>query len=199
MNMTAQNVEVKIQLIAASLASLRNEVTDIVKVYFATGANALVGALSTSGTAATVSSKLTKGEFTNGVTLALQLEAFFQNEALTQNDYMLMAQNLINGNDAAGGALSADVEALGARLVTMGVNVIEVFKQCKDVLKTYSVSELSAAVSAISSTTIVFGGNVTKTKMLAGITLVEQFKKVLNNEVASQSDYSTTVSDWVNA
>lgn len=197
MNDTSQKLETAILAVATSLKSIRNESSDVYKVYFATGADALVSALAANGTAATVTTKLTKSEIINGITFIGELNDFFDNAAVAQGDYLQSLENLINGSDQAGAALSNDVEAIGTRLKELAEDCVEVFKQAKDILKAYSASELSAVVSAISTTTVVFGCSTTKAKLSSGITLVEQFKKMINNEAVTTGDYSSTVSSWV--
>lgn len=196
MNNTSLVVETTITSIAGSLKNVRDESGELYKSYFATGSNTLVDGLSTGGTAATVSSKLTKTEFVNGISMLEQLNNFFGNAAVTQADYVASAINLTNGTTAAGAALSSDVENIGDRLRQMGRDLIEIKKMCDSTLKVYSASELSPAVAALSSTTVVFGCSSTKSKMGSGITLLEQFVKLMTNLAVTTGDYSSTVSQW---
>lgn len=46
------------------------------------------------------------------------------------------------------------------------------------------------------STRVIPGSDRTKSELEAGVTLVEQFKKLLNNETAIQADYSATLAMW---
>lgn len=196
MNTIPTIIETAIAQMAASLKLISNEASDIEKAYFATGANALIGALATDGTAATVSTKLTKGEVVNAISLCQQVKNFFGNSDVTQDDYLVTIQNLLNGTNAANSALSQDVESIGERLKQLGADLLIHFKTAKNILKMYSASELSAAVGAISNQTIVFGGSVTKSKLVSGITLVEQLKKMINNEAVTTGDYEATIVLW---
>jgi hypothetical protein len=196
MNLTAQLLEQSIRTVATSLSLMQNEAPDIIKAYFSTDASTLVGALSSGTDGATVSSRLSKTDFINGINFATQLDAFFQNQAVAQGDYLQTVQVIINANSAPVNPLSPAVEAIGLRLVALSQNAIELFKQTKNILKLYSASELSLAVDAIGNTTVIFGGDSTKSKFINGITLVEQFKKILNAEVVLTGDYATSVLQW---
>lgn len=190
------DLESRMASVAAQASTVKRDVDFVVKAYFATTASSLVSGLATEGTAATVGSKLTKGEFINGITMAQQLQGLFGNQAVTQGDYLATSMNLINGSDAASSALSQDVEVIGTKLVTMGNAMIEVRQFCGGILESYNASELSAALVAVSLNTVVFGGASTKQKFVDGMNLCQQLSNFMNNAAVTQGDWQSIMTKW---
>jgi len=197
MNNTTLTIENSLVSYANSLYAMSNEATDIVKLYFATTASTLVGALATDTTPATVTSALSKGQLINGITLLQQLQNFFGNAAVSSGDYMGTAQNLVNGDYPANATLSPDVENIGNRLKVVGQNAIQLSKDGALLVKTYNASGLSAIIGSISGSTIVFGCNLSQAKFVSGVVLVEQFLALMNKDSVSTGDYLTTVVNFV--
>lgn len=197
-NTVTANIESSLYAVAVQLQGIKNEAADITKAYFSTGASTLVGALASDTTAATVASKLTKGEFINGIVMSQQLENFFGNSAVSQSDYMSSAQNLVNGSDAAGSALSQDVESIGSRLASLSGTLIEVKKKCQDIIDSYNGSELSAAAGAMSASAVVFGSSMTKQRLGDGINLCQEFNDLMGNAAVAQGDWKAIVAKFVN-
>ena len=195
-NDVSLNVERGMQSEAVQFVSIHDEVDDIVKSYFATSASSLVGAAATDGTAVTVGSKLTKLKFINGITMAQQLQNLFTNQAVTTGDYMATSVNLINGSDAAGQALSQDVEVIGTRLVALGNTMILAKKNCQALLNAYNSSELAAALTQTSLPTIVFGCSSSKQKFVDGMNLCNQITNFMNNSAVTQGDWMAVVTKW---
>lgn len=194
--MAIKSIEQSITNIFNGLSSIKHEVEEIENAYFNTGASDLVGALATDGTAATVSTKLTKLEFINGIVLCQQLHDFFTNSATSQSNYINSALNLINGTTAAGGVLSADVEYLGEKMKAVAESVLARDKEIRDVLKLYNDSELTLAINALSSGTIVFETKRTKTMYSNAIFLLTSLGNLLNNISAPQGDFEGTLAVW---
>lgn len=190
------SIENNMRSAALSMSTVKTEADDIVKTYFATGASSQIAGLATDGTAATVGSKLTKAKFINGITMAQQLQNFFANASVVTDDYMATSANLINGSDAAGAALSQDVEVLGARLVTMGNTMIQLKKSCESMLSAYNSSELAAAIVSISLPTVVYGCSTSKQKFVDGMNLCQQVVNFMGNSAVTTGDWNSTVNKW---
>lgn len=181
----------------ASMGAVKDETSDLFKYYFSSGANSLFSGLATDGTAATVTSKLTKAEVINGITMVGELVDFFDNAAVAQADYLATAHNLINGTTAAGSALSADAENIGDRLKSLGGTLISNFKTAKDILNYYSSNQINLAIANLDNDRVIFGSDMTKAELAAAIVLVEQMKKLLNNEAVTTGDYKVTLGLWL--
>jgi len=194
MDITRQ-LQTDIKLLINSWLTMKNESTDIGKVYWSTDANTAVAALTT-GEATTMVSKLTKEEFLAGITLAEQLDKFFTNQSLTASDYLASCQNTIYGNNARTSKLSESVEALGDRMKQVSQDCITIYKKCLDILKSYTENEVGTMIASISSNRIIPGSDMTKAELLSGITLCEQFNKLLSNQAATQGDYAATLVTW---
>lgn len=196
MNNTAATVEASLKSLAQSLVKLQSEAADLGKYYFASGASDAITALASASTPATQSSGLSKNQFLNGITLAQQLVNFFGNAAVTQLDYLGSAENLIGGNFVASAPISADVEAIGARLKLLGQNVIAYYKQANEIYSLWTSSELSSASGALSSSTIVFGCSTPKTMFDLGIGIVSQYLNMMNNVAVVAGYYGANSAKW---
>lgn len=200
MNNVTINLENSIVSYTTSLYFINQEAADIVKMYFATTASSLVSALATNSTPATTTGGggLSKLQFVNGITICQQLQNFFGNAAVTTGDYFGNCETMVNANTPATTALSTDVENLGGRIAALAANLIQLNKDGNNINKAYSASGLSGILGSIASTTIVFGCNVTQSRLIGGVVLVQQFLNFLQNLTVTTGDYYTTVSIWVN-
>lgn len=179
----------------SSFTIIKEESKDIGKVYWATDVNTIIAAKGASDPV-TVETDLTKTEYSNGITTMEQLDKFFSNQALTTSDYLSHCQNIKYGDADLATALSSGVEALGDRMYQVSIDCIELFKQCRNILNIYTSNEVSDMVSSLENERIVPGTQISKADFAAGITLVEQFKKLLNNETTVQGSYETTLANW---
>ena len=195
MEVMTKLLENQIKEVMQSLAWIQPEVADLIKLYWSGDVSSDISALA--GTdPATKSSKLTKDELINGLTLSEQLDKFFTNQAVAQSDYHGVLQDIIYGNDEIITALSVATEAFGDRVKSLAEALRTLFSRCKDLLDLYNDAEISAAVAGISDGTIVFGAEVSKSELISGITLCDQFKKFINNEIVTTGDYGSTVAKW---
>lgn len=194
MNLTLQ-LEQEIKAFMTQAKTVWLEAEDIYKVYFSAGPSTEIAGLA-NGDPVTVSTKLTKLELVNGITLCEELKDFFTNAAVTQADYVATIQNILFGNNQASSVISVAVEALGTRLYSLCGTALALFKKAKALLDLYTDAEISAAVGAISSSTVVFGATATKSVYTSGVIVVEQFKKMLNNEAVTTGDYSAILALW---
>ena len=198
MNTVTSTLETNLVALANSLYLMSAEVTDIYQYYFGTSASTLVDALATGATAATSSGNggLTKDQFEGGITLCESLIDFFGNSAVSTAAYIQHADKLINGS-ANATPLSNDVEVIGARLRDLGENVIQLKKDTANIEKTYNSSGLSAIIGSIGTSVVIYGSSLTQAKFVSGIVLVQQYKKLLNNEAVTTGDYLSTVTNFV--
>lgn len=198
MNNISMAVEAQIKDIAQVMDEVRAEVGDLFKYYF-TSASALVNGLADNATPATTAAggSLSKGKILSGITSVEALNNFFGNAAVFQSDHMANILGLINSSITASSPISGDLENIGSRLKSLGGTLISLHKKCASVRKAYVASELSLAVAAISSSTVVPGCSTTKSKMVDGIDLATQFVNLMENQAVSQADWAASVARWV--
>lgn len=185
----------QIKEVMQSMLWIQPEVADLIKLYWSGDVSSDLGALA-GADPATKTSKHTKDELINGLTLSEQMDKFFTNQAVTQGDYHGNLQDLVYGDDEIITPLSVATEAFGDRVKALSEALLATFNRCKDTLDLYNDAEISAAVSGLSDGTIVFGADISKAELNLGITLCEQFKKFINNEAVTTGDYGSTVAKW---
>lgn len=181
--------------VAESMMLIEEESKDIGKVYWSTDANTVIGALGASD-AATLATTLTKTEYLSGVTLAEELEDFFFNEAVSTSDYIQNCEKIKYGSAATGVNRGNATEALGSRIYQVALDCIELYKSCRHILRLYSQNEVGDMIANLDTHRIIPGSEMTRDELNSGITLVEQFKKMMNNEAVTQGDYSATLAKW---
>ena len=189
-------LQTKIKLVVDALTTMHSEVVDIGKAYWATDANVLVVALTNDTDAATLTTKLTKAEYVAGVTLCSEMADFFDNAAVSTADYIVSCNKLRYGSHATGAKLSEATEQLGTRMNLVALNCVELFKIVKDILSIYVANEVGDMIANIDAQRHVPGSQMTRDELNSGIALVEQFKKMMNNEAVTPGDYATTLSQW---
>ena len=173
-----------------------NESADLVKLYWSeVNTDSTYTALATTD-AATFSTKLTKQEVINALTIAEQIDKFFQNQALAQSDYYLNIQGILHGNDErTSPGISPAIEAFGTRSVALMNSIITAFNCAKDTLDVWFDTEIQVAFAALTGDNVPWY-DITVEDLNDGIVLIENFKKLINNEVATQANYSNTVANW---
>jgi len=193
---TTKKVQIDIKTLMEGMLWLKEESRGIYNAYWDTDASTLVPALSTGTTGATVSSNLTKDEYIAGIGFVEDLDDFFSNSAVTQTDYLQTCNKLRYGSASISTEVSNATESLGARLQTLGINCIGYFRSARDILNFYTNNELGDLISSLDSHRVVPGSAMTVDDLNSGITLVEQFKKMINNEVVTTALYEATVAKW---
>jgi hypothetical protein len=183
------------QFVDASV-TMYAEVKDISKAYWATDANTKISGLANDTDAATLSTKLTKVEYITSITFVAALENFFGNSAVGQSDYMVTCNKLKYGSHATGAKLSEATEQLGSRMNLVALNAIEMFKWANNILTIYASNEVGDMIANIDAQRHIPGSQMNKDELNSGITLVEQFKKIINNEVVATGDYASTLAKW---
>ena len=187
----------KIYQIMVNMDWIFNEGQNIEKAYWATEANTYISGLSSDSDAATVDSALTKAEFVTGITFAGQMKNFFTNAALTQADYLATIENIKYADATGATAVPVCAEELGNRILALCNNAQTVFNSCRDTLNYYTATEISDMVAVLDVHRGIYGSSVTAQFLSEGMTCIEQFKKLINNEAASQGDYKSTVQKWM--
>lgn len=189
-------LETEIESFMTSMESLQRESSDIYAVYWKTDANTTLGGFSDSDPV-TITTKLTKAELVAGVTFCEELEDFFTGEAVSQSDYLQTLLNIRYGNnEKTSPVASVAVEAIGDRLYQVSLDCIQLFKNAKDILDVYTNNEIGDMVTNFDNHRIIWGSNMNKLELNEAITLVEQYKKMINNEVVSTASYGDTVAKW---
>jgi hypothetical protein len=193
---TTKKAQIDIKAFMDGMLWLKEESRGIYNAYWDTDANTKVSGLATGTTGATVASKLVKDEYTSGITFVEDLEDFFTNSAVTQTDYLGTCNKLRYGTASITTEVSNATEQLGTRLQTLGINCIGYYREARDILAFYTNNELGDMIANLDSQRIVPGSAMTKDDLNLGITLVEQFKKMLNNEAVTTGLYEATVAKW---
>ncbi len=178
-----------------TMGNIQSESADLLKLYNAEVTTDAAYTGLAAGAPATKTTKLTKQEAENCKDINVELNNFFTNGVLTQSDYWLDIQGILNGNDEITVSLSVAIESFATRNVNFLVTVLQLFKNSKNILDQYFDTEISDAVAAVSSEELPWE-IYSKSDLTDAITLIEQFKKLLNNEVAAQGDYGSTVAKW---
>jgi len=189
-------LQTKIKIVVDAMSLMQNEVLDITKAYWATDANTKISALSLDTDAATLATKLTKAEYLGGITAVEALGKFFTNQAVTTADYLISFDKLRYGSHAAGAKLSEATEQLGSRMNLVALNAIEMFKMAKDILSIYINNEVGDMIANLDAQRHIPGSQMTEDELSSGVTVVEQFKKLVNNEAVTQGDYASTLAKW---
>jgi hypothetical protein len=197
MSPATEVIETKIKAFITTFKDMQPESSDLSKLYWSEVNTDTVYTALISSAAATHSTKLTKHVVSNALTGAEQVDKSFTNQALTQSDYLQNVQGIIYGNDeyATAGGISTAIEAFGERSVTFCTSSLQLFKDAKDILDLYFDTEISAAVGAVTGEELPWY-EFSKSDFTEAVTMIEAFKKLINNEVATQGDYGATIAKW---
>ena len=193
---TTKKIQIEIKAFMQEMCWLKEEARDVYNAYWDTDASTLVPALSTGTTGATVASKLTKTEYINGITFVEDVDDFFTNSAVTQTDYLQTCNQLQYGSANISTEVSNATESIGTRLQTLGINCVGYLKNANDILSFYTNNELGDLITNLDTQRVVPGSDMTKDDLSLGITVVEQFKKMMSNEAVTTADYGSSVAKW---
>lgn len=186
----------KMRFIIQDMAAHQQEAIDLKKLYFSEVDSDTVFSALLSALAATFSTKLTKGECVNGATFVGEVVDFFTNSAVTQGDYHATIQSVKYGNhEYTSPGISPACEAYGERLKAFAEVALDLFLRCLEALDIYTDNEIADALGALSGDQVPWV-EVSVADFTAGITLIEQYKKMINNEAVSTADYGATVAKW---
>lgn len=182
---------------AASMNWIMGECLDIDKAYFSSDASTKVSALGSGSDGASYDTKFTKTVYTNAIGFIEQVNKLFSNQTVTTGDYLTNIDQVIYANAASPIVLSPATENLANRLKVLCQSALTQFVIAKNILNLYNNSDLSVMVSGSPGARVVYGANMNVTQLTQGITLVEQFKKLINNEAVATSLYSANVAIWL--
>jgi|MudIll2142460700_1097286.scaffolds.fasta_scaffold54810_3 hypothetical protein len=185
-----------IKTVMTSLSNMQRECKSIYDTYWKTMANTTVSGLSTDATPATVTSKLTKKNYIDAITLSENLNKFFQNTLVTTGDYLQTAVNAKYGNAVLGSALDVPTESIGDRLKQLCLDCIEIYRQSQNVLELYFDNEVGDIVAVLDSHRIIYGSEMTVSELSSAITLLQQFNNFMSNSAVTTGDYGATISVW---
>lgn len=185
-----------IKTIMTSLASMQRECKSIYDSYWKTMANTTVSGLSTDATPATVTSKFTKKNYIDAITLSESLNNFFQNAAVTTGDYLQTAVTAKYGNAVLGSAIDVPTESIGDRLKQLCLDCIEIYRQSQNVLDLYFDNEVGDIVAVLDAQRIVYGSEMTVSDLSSAMTLLQQFNNFMSNSIVTAGDYNSTISKW---
>jgi hypothetical protein len=196
MKIVTQELQDDLKVIMDKLNLLRNESKDLYNLYWKGTVNTDNPGGTTAATTAT-SGSLEGNDITNSVTLADNLNNFFDNIAVGTVDYLATIEKLLHGDNAAITAISSDIEDFGARSVTFAQDLLDVYNKARDAENFYNTSEIGSAAGAMSTQTIMFGSSMTKDDLTSAITLLQQFQNMLNNTAVTTGDYKATLGKWL--
>jgi len=189
-------VKNKMKELITSLGTVHHEATSIYSVYWKSDATTLVGAVTPDTTAVTVTTKLKKSEFIDGITTCEALKNFFDSAAVSQADYLQNCDHILYGNNPAVAQLSNAVESLGTRMYNLITTCIADLYLAQDILVLWSAHQLDDINEVLNDETYFPEFETNRAVVNAGITLVEQFKKLMSNEAVTTGDYASTVAKW---
>lgn len=175
---------------------LRQEAFDLYSLYWKTTVNSVVGALASGTTPASQQSKLTKTDALNAASLAEVLGTlFFENQAVATADRMVWLQGLTHGL-ATPTLIDASVEDFCNRSKQLAQDCLTQYQRAGSLINLYNSSELSSMVGSLSSSTLIYGSEMTKDDLTSAITLAQQFKAVFDNSAVTTGDYKVTLGRW---
>lgn len=189
-------LQVSIKEVVESMITIKEEVRDIVKAYWSTDANTLVSALENASDAATLSTKLTKSNYINAVTIVSELNDFFSNADVTQADHIQNCHLIKYSSAVTPTKLSESTEMIGERMLQVVLDCLEIFKKCNNILKIYTSEQMDVVVSGWDAQRMIPSSSMSTSCLSSGIVLIEQFKKMFNNEVVTTADYASTLALW---
>jgi hypothetical protein len=187
----------KVKTLVALWLTMKEEVKDIGKCYWSTDANTKITAAGDTDPV-TLGTHLLKSSYVSGITLCEALSNFFSNTEVSTADYLQTCHKLRYGGAAVPTKLSDATEELGSRMYVVACDAIEIFKECRVILELYSNNEIGDMVANLDVQRMIPGSEMTKDQLSSAITVVEQFKKMLNNEAVSTGDYAASLAKWQN-
>ena len=196
MSTSTEKLEEDLKLFMTSMLTVQQEAVDLEDLYWAEVNTDSTYTAAANGDAITFATKLTKQEVINALTIAEQVRKFFGNTAMTQADYYNNFHGILYGNnERASPGISTAIEAFGTRSVSFIGTLLAEFKRAKDILDLYFDTTINLAIAAVTIEETPWY-EFTKDDFTDGVTMVEQFKKLINNEAITTADYASTLARW---
>lgn len=190
-------LENNIKSLMGNFAGMYLEAKNIYDFYWDTDVNTIISGLATSATGATVSSKLTKGEFTDMISLSENLYKMFTNSSISATDHLQYVNKAVYGTASIGTITGNNVENLGVRMQALAWQCLNSYNACKTNVALYFDNEVGDVLAVLDNERIVYGSNVTKADLSAAVTLMQDFIDFMEAGAVTQTDYKTTVSKWL--
>ncbi len=165
------------------------------KAYWSTDASILVGAMA-DGDAVSVSTKLTKEMFVNGISICENFNKFFMDLQATQADYCAHVVQIHYGKVAAASIISEATEAIATDLKNMADTIMAAHKMAIQIQEMYWDCEFGSAIEGMSASTVMFGGTATKQNISDAVTLMNKFCELCENISAAKADFDATIVQW---
>jgi len=191
-------IQAKVKELFDTFDLMKNEVIDLDKLYWQE-VNTDAGYTAASGTTAVINNidvALTKSEVTLALTFIQNFNYFITNQVVTTGDYLGTIETVRYGNDQAPSILSVAIEAFGERSKQFCLDALEQYKRCKNIYDMYFDSELSLAVTTISSNIIVYGSEYTASEISNAMTLIQNYINMIENASVTTGDYGATLAKW---
>lgn len=193
-NTITQTVEESIKTFMSAFTYMPAKCDDIQKIYY-TSVNSAISGLGDSDPV-TLSTKLTKSNVINGITLTEQLENFLGNASVVTGDYYATLVQLTNGIADSTATINAACEYLGEQLRSLANDVLTAQQRAKVINDLYTDNQISTVVAAIDSDRVVYGSNSTASKFSSASLMISQLLNMIGNSDTTSGDYMSTVSNW---
>lgn len=190
-----QKLQDDINTLTAKFTSMRHEGLDLFNLYWKGGVKEDKDAL-TGGAAATLSTKLIKGNIIIGLAIAEQCNNFFDNAAVVTQDQMSNCQVITHGNAATPTLVSDRLEEFGERSKQFGLDSISQYNLSKNIVNLYNSSEIGAIVGSMSSQTVMYGSDMTKDDLTSAINVCNDWVSFMDNVAVATSDRKVTLGKW---
>lgn len=190
-----QKLQDDIKTLVNKFTLMRHEGLDLFNLYWKGGVKEDKDALA-GGAAATLSTKLIKGNIIVGLAIAEQCSNFFDNIAVVTQDQMANCQVITHGNAATPALVSDRLEEFGERAKQFGIDSIAQFNLSKDIVNLYNSSELSAVIGSMSTYNVVYGSDMTKDQLTSAVNVCNDWISFMNNVAVSTADRKVTLGKW---
>lgn len=194
-NNITQILQDELKFSMTALMQAYKESKDIYQVYWETDLNTTIGSLLLGTSPATSSTRLTKQEYLDGITLISNYIDFITGVAVGTVQRSQFCHNIINGT-ATPTNINPLVESVGERMKALSEVFVFHFLNFLRLEKIYFDNEIGDLVGVIDAQRIVFGSSMTQTDLAAAITMLSEFRDFMNNSAVATANYQTTLSKW---
>jgi len=193
-NVTAQ-LQNKIKQFMDLCDSIHMASIQLYKAYWSTDANTLLSGMA-DGDAVSVSTKLTKAMFVNGIAICENFNKFFTDLQATQTDYCANVVQIHYGKTAAAAIVSEATESIATDLKNLADTIMTAHKMAIQIQEMFWDCEFGAALTGMSDSTVMFGGTATKKQLNDAVTLMDKFCELCENVSAAKADFDATIVQW---
>lgn len=194
-NDITQKLQDEIKFTMTALMSAYKEAKDIYQVYWETDANTSITAVLLSTTPVTQVTKLTKGEFLNGITLVTNYVDFINNSATSTINRAQYCHDLIYGT-ATPTLLNSLIDSLGDRMKSLAEVFVYHYLNYIRLEKMYFSNEIGDMVGVLDAQRVIFGASMTQADLVSAITFLGEFRDFMSNAAVTTGDYLATLAKW---